>query len=315
MIYPYIQIDICFNDKIFVDAPFDKIPNITIPEQSQLVLALDPSSKQTGVALGDMKGNLYTFFDFKNKSCDLNEYKTYLNDYMMRLSDKYKIDYLVYEVPFKKSNDVAYDVLHNIEMTLRRYENVIKGLTRESMYPTLPGVWRKSFLADKRYTGRRRERELLKEAAREECSNRYPQYKDFFYATEYVPDCTDAIGIYHGFLHEYWYDRERQIRRVSKINSRYSRNHLYEKSIVNEPFESIIKIALNSANRDVSIFAYNKDFTTEENCEIVTSQTNNTCALIAFDELSKDLLKWESGFPQQIGCMYAVICRRKNKLR
>lgn len=311
----FIGLHICLNGKVYYDAPFEKMPNLDTKGE-ELILVLDPSSKQTGIALGTDSGRLLMSADFIRKGTSFAEYKTYLNDYLYRLSTNYPISKFVYEVPFSTSGDIASEVLYNMEQNLKQYEKFIVGLTKERMYPILPSVWRKGFLKDKRHDGNRRERSKLKEAARLECSIRYPEYESYFYKTDYVPDSTDAIGIFHGFLMEYWYDRESGIKRVSKVNSRYNRNHMYEADIVVGKPDVIMNIAKNTCKgRDIELFAYNKDYSYTDNCEIVTSQTNSVCVLIASDRTSFDLLKWASDKSVSSSVeTYAVITYRKRRI-
>lgn len=303
-----VQIDCGFNGKIYLDTPYDKVPRLDT-DNKELILVLDPSSKQTGIALGTEDRELKMFADFKNKACTLLEYKSYLNQYLYKLSNTYKISKFVYEVPFSMHGDVASEVLFSLERTFREYTKVITGLTKDNMYPILPGVWRKRFFADEKYKGRRTKREDLKEAAREECSLLYPEYMDYFYETKYVPDSTDAIGIYRGFIDEYWYDYEKKIKRVSKINSRYNRNHKYNHEILNDTLDNITRIA-NYRGKGVEIYAYNSEYSYETNCEIVTSQTDSTCILLALDSLSWDLLKWQADKDVNNECLIALITNR-----
>ena len=290
-----IDLNICVNGKVYKDPPFNKMPRLNLSEGDKLILVLDPSSKQTGIAVGLESGKLLMAADFKRKACDFQEYKTLLNDYLYRFSRMYPVDMFVYEVPFSMSGDIASEVLYSMEVNLRQYSKFIEGLTKQKMYPILPSVWRKGFLKDKRHDGQRKERVKLKEATRLECSIRHPEYKSYFYETEYVPDSTDSIGIFYGFLDEYWFDYEKKIKRVSKVNSRYSRNHKYESKILTGELEKNLAVAKQlKPDRDVEIFAYNKDFSFVENCEIVTSQTDSICILLALDSVSYDLLKWES---------------------
>lgn len=309
-----VGINCGFNGRVHINAPYDCIPSINdYNPKEPLTLVLDPSSRQTGIVLGDDRDNLKFFADFINKTCTVRDYSCYLNQYIAMIAKKYTINQFVYEIPFSAGDDIAYSVLHSLEQTFDRFYRLIPTLTKDNMFPILPAVWRKTFFKDKCYNGRKKERALLKEAAREESSKRHPEYAEYFHRTKYVPDSTDAIGIYHGFLEEYWYDRESNIRRVSKVNSKYSRNTSYEYDIICDSPINLVKQAKAYAPlREVDLFAYNKDFKTAESCEIVMAQSHNVCLIIAFDKISTEFLQWESGIKPAEGELLAVRAMRRN---
>lgn len=303
----------CFGGKPRYEMPINKIPKLNVTGED-LILVLDPSSSQTGIALGDTKGNLFLFQDFKNLVCDRATFIAYLDGYLQLLCRQYKVKMMVYEVPFDQSGgDMASVVLTEIERNLRRYSEKIPSLTKEGMFPILPSVWRKHFLASKEYNGQRRERSLLKEATRKECTKRYPEYYDYFYKTKNPPDSTDAIGIYHGFLSEYWWDASTGIKRVSKVNSRYSKNHGYDYEVIAMPLkDATMFAAMRYGMASLEIFAYTKELNLVDTVEIVTAQTDNPCVVLALDPVSKSLLQWSvtQGSVDTPDAICAIVCRR-----
>lgn len=280
-------------------------------------MVLDPSSSQTGIVIGTMSGELLLLMDYKNLVLSKRDFMDTLNDYLRRICAKLVIKFMVYEVTYDRSGDtMASVVLKDLEDNFKTYEKFIVGLDKENMYPILPSVWRKNFLYDSRYTGLKRDRMSLKSITRKECDMRYPKYHKYFYKTESPPDSTDAIGIYHGFLNEYWYDKGQNIRKISKVNSRYSRNHNYTSEIIAYESRTILGHAVQMYNTlDVVMFAYNNGLDLDENIEIATAQTDKPCVIFALDEIATALLRWsvEKGDPNRQGIFCAVICRRCNE--
>lgn len=280
------KLNLLFNGKIGYNCPQDKVPKLDISEGEDLILALDPSSSQTGFVIGNPLGKVYVIGDYINfcKVLSKNEYASYLKDYLTRLTAQYPIKYFTYEVPFTPgAQDIATKVLTFMESTFRSYSNSINGLELENTYPILPAVWRKTYFKDSKYAGRKRDRENLKLIAQERAIELFPEYTTYL-SDKAIPDSTDALGVYYGFIEENWFDYAKGVLRVSKTNSRYSRNHAITYKVTLHDAAVLARDVVG----EVTMFAYNKEFNVEDTVKIVTSQTENTCIILPYDDVSRD---------------------------
>lgn len=299
-------------------------------------LGIDQSTKQTGVFLrsvdglqenGSCRSKISCMIDIKNKGLPSNSmYVLLLKEFLQNNFGDLKFDRVVMEMPIAQAeNQYSAVTLEMLKGVLNTFEYEIVSFSDSEIQTFPPQVWRKHFLADKEYIGRRQKKELVKVATAEEVVKRYCKFRYYLnWAQErsiYIPDSFDAVGILEGGLCEMFYKCNTDIRRVisnGHVPSRLS----YESEWVtisksNDNLEEFVEDYVDYEiveERGIATFVYDSKVTdTEGICKRVASLTNKIAVVLFVNKKYDNVLKWELDLDKEDDEVYAVIVYR-NKL-
>lgn len=279
-------------------------------------IGIDQSTKQSGMFIRSTAKNregqphIAFMLDIINNGLPKTEiYQLMLQEFLNNiLTDEINISEVFIEVPLENSGYVyTRNLLIALKGFIKTLEESIPAFRRAAKFEVSPGVWRKHYLKDPRYKGRRSATEDLKYSALEETLIRHPQFKQYTDTFSKPPDSCDAVGILEGGLEEVYYDQALKLRRYTSTMQATVRSYEAFYDVVPHNLESVADFVMEISasvvddaeefidERGVEVFVvdeYSKDLD-KIVCGIV-SQTNAVC-LILFEfkkEKYLDLLKW-----------------------
>lgn len=280
--------------QIFMDLYDYEIPSINV--NTPCILALDPSTTQTGIVIGSESGKIAIVADFINNCSNKQDYLQELAECLNILTSRVNIVKMVLEVPFKPNvKDNASVALKMVEKYLKSLQPIFPNLKKSEVYPMLPNIWRHSFLANERHKGKRKDRDLLKEAAQLEACIRFPEFKSYWTKFNTPQDSCDAVGVYCGFIHEHWYSYKQGLKRISKVNSRLRQNYNYKI----KPLVGSVSEIIADATREIpnfskdDIYIYNSYYSKDVNYMVGSAVDKKVSLLLAIKQEDIQLLRWE----------------------
>lgn len=256
----YITHFIISTGQVFVDSgPLDtKFPVFNGPVQ----LGIDESTTQTGICVAAMDGTPIMLIDVINRSLPKAEvYLTLLRRWINNVFPKMDIKRIIYEeinqnAPQQYARKRLMQVVNIIESYADTCESDIELTCINNK------VWKKHFLSDSRYDGKRVKTELVKMAVKEEAERQYSNlvhYKRYYYNG----DSTDALGIIYGYSKECFIDNKCT---KYKINNTMKPTPL--RSYLKEYYSmaEITNKIKSGEIKGVKLAKYNPNMTLEDNC-------------------------------------------------
>lgn len=309
---------------------------LILPKNRVFIVGMDQSYKQTGIFIrtDDNLKPMAILMDIKNKGLPSRDiYTVMLGELLKNIFWDVHLKAVFVEMPVEGS---AFTTTKTKLIELKGFINAlcasIPSMRNAQILSITPGAWRKHYLQDDRYKGRRTHKEDLKVAAEEEGVRRYSQFSSYSNLFKSTPDSFDAIGILEGGLQEIFYNGDMRVRRyhpqmhatVHNINAYYDvididcesvydycENLICECGDFNE--EEVEQLLLD---RDLMVYVVDtadKDF--DEVVRAIISQTNSIC-LIVFkykNDKYNRIFKWVNDIEREGNQAYCCVAWRKHK--
>lgn len=325
-------------NKIFTSKGPGKIFNFSSEVKARLrwELGIDQSTSQTGLFLrsvpdvynedGSCRSEYAIMIDIKNKGLPSVElYIQLLREFMINNFDGMRFDRVIMEVPIENASQRhSAVVLEMLRGALKMFQNDVPAFAEAEFGAFPPQTWRKHFLKDEAYKGRRQKKDLVKESAAEEVLKRYFKFKGYYNwslnKSSYVPDSFDAVGILEGGLCEMFYKCNPSIRRVTSAmfgapNLTYEHEWTtIEKS--NDCLEDFVQDYVDPdlvLERELALFVYdNKIENLDTILRRVAGSTNKIAVIVFLTPKYNKVIKWELNLSKGSDEVYAAIVYRRN---
>ena len=263
-------------DKSFPDLPF------------QINIAFDQSSTQTGIAIMDENSTLICVIDIVN--CGLpssDEYvrmiRKWINNNLLNLN----VGYIICERAEQNARQMY------VKKVLQKLIGVLDDFAAEYgkvCYQIDNKTWKKHYLKDAKFDGRRVKTELVKPAIVERTCDLYPDLK-FYYRFMRGTDSADAVGIIHGFLAEAFVDGFKSNMKVCLIMPTVPRR-AYTLNFVDLDGMRDLVARVPDLYRSLPIVYYNSSMTLEDNARRVINFFDKGAILITDDERTRSIWKF-----------------------
>lgn len=282
-----------------------------------LVVALDQATNKTGMCFLDFDTNkVLAVLDLINPGFPSKQFyfNTLYSFIYNHIADE-SVSLFVYEIPIEHSKNArTLAVLEALRLFIRDFKACVPSLSKANMAEINVGCWRGHFLADdSKYKGRRKERKVAKEAAREEATCRAPELTNYFYRVNEPPDSCDAVGIAYGALAEIYVDAEHTIRRPNKTMPR--KNIKFKQRIETTTPDRVVELLSTDFaffSEAYELLEFNSEMTVEDNCRRYCGTTNRLGIIPIHDYKTAQELKWETGKELKPGEFYTVFCWRSS---
>lgn len=276
------EIRYTINGKVYKKTGIDTIiPELNIP----VLIGVDQSTKQTGICITTLSGKILLVLDIINYGLDSSElYTAMLDMWVENNFNNLIIEKIIYEeVDHNAPQMYVRRKLQAVADIFNKFKYRYKGSGKMDVCCINNLTWKKHFLADDKYKGRRRKTQDVKLAVQEEVCSRFPElirYQSY----NLNHDSCDAVGIVMGFLDECFIDRD--ITKL-KINTTMKNNpkRKYYKKYVDTATEKL------NVNSNCIQAYYNKDLTLEENC--LRALNYHPEGMILIPTTMKDIMLWK----------------------
>ena len=281
-----------------------------------LVVALDQATRNTGACIMDFDTRkMLVVMDIANLGFPRKQdFFEAMYVFLKNHIEDETIKYFMYEIPVEHSKNVYMRApLEAMRQFIKGFKVRMPSLSKINMIEVPNQVWKSSFLVDKKYNGRRKNREDVKESAREEAASRLPEFAEYFYAYPEPPDCCDAVGIAYGTLQEMYSATNANMRRINstmpKTNCKY-RKHIA--AVTSESLVELLKTSFWQMYPDnYEMLEFNSKMSVEDNCNRYCSAMPGKLGVIPiFDSKIAQEMKWETGVELKPNEFYVVLCWR-----
>lgn len=244
---------ISFNGKTYQNYGIKKmLPTVPF----KVLIGVDESTSQTGLCIIDEKGKPIFLVDLVNLGLpNARLYASMLRRWVENNFEGLKILTIVYE-------EVGFN---SPQKEVKKKLNSIVDIFEDYKYSYCPSIevkavnnltWKKHFLNDPVYKGRKKKRSEVKLAVQEEVCKRYPEFTDY-QNYNFGFDSCDAVGIIKGYLCECFVDEDLSKPKINKIMKNYPKRK-YTKEYWD--------LKVNKIKIEAPILFYNSELTLEDNC-------------------------------------------------
>ena len=303
-----------FQGRVFTGATFRQYFDypVKLPNNVPLIVAIDGSTAQTGVAIFTDKMRLVGLFDFINDGApNTNLFMAMMEAKFAELLDGCNIVKLIVEKPFaqSKSKD-TYGKLSEVLGMVKTLPFTVPALNGVKVQTILAVSWRKYVFVKPEYKGRKQKKKDVKVLAVLETEERFPFTKDYSTLKKPMDSC-DACCIGIGYMLAN-YDTEGT--RIANKTMDISYNHLFEYEVNKYSDVNVMMKEWGSRFKEhgYEIMKYNNDMTIIENVRRVTGITNKYVLLEVPRDISSIVLMWQKGYQLLFNQSFVVICKRTN---
>ena len=307
--------------------------NIKLDVNAEYILGLDMSTTQSGVAIFDAEMNLINMIDVINNGLTDVELYTHLRAFFSSNFKSLKFKFVILEEQIKTSNGkLVFGQLSELQGAIL----AMRDIFRTDLKQIKPTVWRKSFLASKKYDGCRQTTLAAKKSAALEVTARYDfsvyinTMKKFSKSDQgYICDSCDAVGVACGYIYELYHSTKPGTLEYVNVTMKKEDTHDYSKVISMFNVKTNIVTLLSkefasgreeitleeyrrrlSRRRGLQFKLYNDSLNLEENIRRCTTNTNMMTAIIASSPNIKNILQWESGLSAGPDDSFLIACMR-----
>jgi len=265
---------------------------------TKINLAFDQSSTQTGICITDDKANLIAVIDVVNvglPSADMyiKMFRRWLNNNMLQ----YNIGCIVCERAEQNApQQFTKKVLHKLIDVLDdfAYDQDAK------FYQIDNKVWKKYFLADEKFKGRRVKRQDVKPAIVEKAIDLNGSLQ-YYYASMHGTDSADAIGIMYGFLREFYTNGFNSSERVCSIMPTFPKRKF---KLIFMSLAELKEFSKTNTSGNIPVVMYNDEYTLEDNARRIINFYDNGACLYTNSEKTKVLWGFSANRdPSTIDCV------------
>ncbi len=256
-------------------------------EKTPLLVGIDQSTSQTGLCITTLGGRVVYLIDVINTSASINR-ETFIRmfeKWMLNNFKQFNFRTVVYEEMGQNAKQ------ESARKLLKKMTAIIEKVCLNSLqteYVAINnGTWKKHFLKDPKYKGRKHLREDVKLAVQEHAMELYPNATGYIKASGGRDSC-DAMGIVLGYLEEAYVDEKRQRRQVNKTMKDFPiRTFEYRVKSVDE-LKSLV------SENGYKLLWYNGEMTFEDNCFRAINWHSRGVVLYVRDTKGLRLVKWDN---------------------
>lgn len=280
-------------------------------------VAIDQSTKQTGVAVAEAENNqLICIADLCNDGFpSRQDYQYALRDWMRVNFAGVKIEKFIYEIPVEHaSNMYARKTLLSLMDFVERLPKYVPSLAQAEMMACNNLVWKTHYLKDPCYKGRRKQTEDVKFAAQEETWKRHPWTRPQRTYFSHPADSCDAVGILYGAFEEFTARYlGKQYRRINKLMPNgptvKRRQHIcaIEPDKLADKCWEFCRLPLDRLH----LLEFNADLTIDENVNRWVRNNIEPACIVVCDNKSQQILKWEAKLEKTPTQLYCIFCMRE----
>lgn len=279
------------------DPVFPKLP-------FKINVAFDQSSTQTGIAITDENAVLVAVVDIINLG--LPNADTYVRMIRKWINNNFvglDIDYIICERAEQNAKQMY------VKKVLQKLIGVLEDFAADCgrvCYQIDNKTWKKHFLKDKKYEGRRVKTELVKVAIVERATEINPNLH-FYYRFMKGTDSADAVGIMYGFLEECFTDGFKSNMKVSTIMPIAPRRVFTAIFVTIDEFAVLVK-RKPETYQGMSIVAYNDAMTLEDNARRIINFFDK--GAILYTENEKTRMVWKFTADKELTSDHVMIVLR-----
>ena len=269
-------------------------------------IAFDQSSTQTGVAITNMQGQLLAVIDIMNLG--LPNADTYVRMIRKWINNNF-VDLDIGFIICERAEQNAKQMY--VKKVLQKLIGVLEDFAADYdkvCYQIDNKTWKKHFLKDPKFKGRRKTTELVKPAVVERASELYPDLH-FYYRFMKSTDSADAVGIMYGFMEECFvngFESDMKVCTIMPTAPRRSYSHQFL------TIAEIAKLIEDYPDKygNMPIVHYNDDMTLEDNARRIINFFDNGAILYTTNEKSK--MVWKFTADKELTGDHMMIVKRGN---
>lgn len=252
-----------------------------IPEK--ICIAFDQSSTQTGIAISNAKGKIICVIDVINKGIPKESFIRMMRRWLYINFENQDIEYIICERAEQNAPQ------QYVKKLLHKLIDMLEDFSADMNVPCYQidnKTWKKHYLKDSKFDGRRVKTELVKAAVVEKTCDLYPEMQGYYAISGAGTDSADAIGIMYGFSKECF---------VSGIGSTWKVCTLmptYPLRKYHTEFMSLSEFRENMHNnpayfKGVKVVQYNPSYTFEDNARKIINFFKNGAIMYTNDEKTR----------------------------
>lgn len=251
-------------------------------------IGFDQSSTQTGISIMDNKGNLLCVIDIQNCGMPSEEYTKYFYKWLQNNLSYQTINYIICERAEQNApQQYVKIILQNLIKSIDKFALSIGS----TLYQIDNKTWKKWYLSEEKFKGRRIKTSLVKPAIVEKTVDLYPQLESYYKSLRGT-DSADAVGICYGFSHELFVKGFSGMQKICVLMHTFPlRDYAMEFLTIDEVKARLESDSLLSKMR---IVMYNTDFTLEDNALRAINYYTVPVLLTTTDKKTLVLFKYTS---------------------
>lgn len=301
---PYQTLKDCPIDdtKQYVVKRYGVAPLFTSSFKKKTIISIDPSTSQTGIVISSMSGKPLYMLDLINIMPTRHNWIDAFRRWCIINFPIFNPAIILHE---EVNHNAPQKYVKQLLSTLVEVIYEVKAVTglKYDIYEVNNSAYKRYYLSDPKYSGRRKERELVKEALYERTVELYPQF-NYYVLQSLGHDSCDAMGIVYGFF-RIILTSDLKFMKVNKSTMpKRSARREPEFIFVNKSEINKIKEKLNISK--LSIIAFNDDFSFQENVDRLSASKYTPCCLIPYSQKSLDIFKWQSTRDDYRECVLLV---------
>lgn len=267
-------------------------------------IAFDQSSTQTGVAICDENGVLICVIDIINNGLPNSDtYVRMLRKWINNNLDGLDIGYIICERAEQNARQ------QYVKKVLQKLIGVLEDFAADYnkvCYQIDNKVWKKHFLKDEKYKGRRVKTELVKPAVVERATEIQPNLQ-YYYRFMKSTDSADAIGILYGFADECFVDGFKSNMKVNTIMPLAPRRVFTIIFVTIEEFAELVKRRPDTYH-GMQVIAYNDSMTLEDNARRIINFFDKGAVVYTNNE--KTRMVWQFTADKELTLDHVMIVLR-----
>lgn len=244
----------------FVKGIKDCIPLI----DRRVSISFDQSSTQTGIAIMDDNNKLVMVIDLINRGLQKEDFIRLVRKWIDLNLSKFNIHYIIYEREEQNAPQ------QYVKKLLQKLIDIIRDFSADkgvSCFEIDNKTWKKHYLKEDKFKGRRVKTALVKPAIVEKTCDLCPILKGY-YAYRDGKDSADAVGIMYGFVNECFVNGINSYWKICTIMPSYNRRKYTAEFITHDELTTKIKEYPSHYN-NLRIAKYNPDYTWDDNARKV----------------------------------------------
>lgn len=228
--------------------------------EQRVSIAFDQSSTQTGISIMDDNNRLVAVVDLINKGLPKEDFIRMVRRWIHLNLDKYSIRYVICERAEQNAPQ------QYVKKLLQKLIDIIEDFAMDKNVPHYQldnKTWKKHYLAEDKFKGRRVKTELVKPAIVDKTCDLYPELHNYYYQNDGT-DSADAVGIMYGFIHECFVNGLNSKWKVCAIMPTYNRRKYSAEFVTKNELAEKVKSYPQYYN-NLTIVKYNPDYTWDDN--------------------------------------------------
>lgn len=308
----------------------------------QYVVGIDQATIKTGMfikSVNDPVGAVSSQFLLDIENGGLPNKETYFimfKSFLTQIFEGIRVNEVYIEVPIETSPNIyTRSRLEELKGMINTLQLEIPSFRDAEFISVPPNIWRKHYLKDKCYDGRRRDRDVVKVATEEEGLKRYPQFEEYTKFWSKPQDSFDAMGIAEGGAEEVYFDKSHTIKRINSLMRATKKRYEYRYEVIpknmedDELNELIADLIYDMAdledqdkafdiieNRGLQMFVCDDIKNEEEFHNIISKAVSSTSSIVlivySLKKRKEDLLKWVCDIDKADDECYICVCYANN---